>query len=149
MKIVLNKCYGGFSLSHEAKMRIFEKRGIKVFPYLNEWKDGDNFYEKYTPEKLKNSSLLTSVIYFKEKPPLTKFWDYEVEDTNYCPIFLNFDYEVRDDKDLVAVVEELGEKSFGRYAQLKVVEIPDGASYEISDYDGIETAHFGFNMGSV
>jgi hypothetical protein len=54
MKIVLNKCYGGFSLSHEAQMRIFEKRGVKVFPYFSKWENGDTFYEKYDSEKQKN-----------------------------------------------------------------------------------------------
>lgn len=54
MKIVLNKCYGGFSLSHEAQMRVFEKRGVKVFPYFSKWEDGDTFYKKYDSEKQKN-----------------------------------------------------------------------------------------------
>ena len=40
---------------------------------------------------------------------------------------------------LVECVEKLGEEANGQFANLKVVEIPDGVKYDISDYDGIET----------
>jgi hypothetical protein len=44
----------------------------------------------------------------------------------------------RDDPDLVAVIEELGPLANGRFARLKVVEIPDDVEWEIDDYDGDE-----------
>lgn len=40
---------------------------------------------------------------------------------------------------LVECVEELGEKSFGACASLKVVEIPDGVEWTIDEYDGKES----------
>ena len=40
---------------------------------------------------------------------------------------------------LVAVVEELGEKANGVYADLLIVEIPDSVDWYISEYDGYET----------
>ena len=39
---------------------------------------------------------------------------------------------------LIKVVEELGERVNGGCANLKVVEIPDGVSYDIAEYDGWE-----------
>lgn len=51
------------------------------------------------------------------------------------------DYRYREDKTLIEVVEELGEEANGRYADLKIVEIPDDLNYTIDDYDGIETLH--------
>lgn len=44
----------------------------------------------------------------------------------------------RDDPVLVAVVEELGEAAEQSLAKLKVVEVPDGVEWEISEYDGME-----------
>lgn len=44
----------------------------------------------------------------------------------------------RDDPNLVSVVEELGEAADGVCAMLKVIEIPEGIEWEISDYDGME-----------
>ena len=44
----------------------------------------------------------------------------------------------RNDPVLVDVVERLGKKSWGYCAELKVVEIPDGVDWEISEYDGSE-----------
>lgn len=44
----------------------------------------------------------------------------------------------RDDPALVQVVEELQEKSEGRYASLKVVEIPDDVDWIIQEHDGRE-----------
>ena len=77
-KIVLNKCYGGFGLSGEAR---------RYLGYLG--------------------------------------WDKPHE----IP---------RDDPRLIQVVEELREKANGPYAELKVIEIPDGVPWEIDDYDGYE-----------
>ena len=52
--------------------------------------------------------------------------------------------EFRSDPALVFVVEILGEKANGGYAQLKVVEIPDDVGeWYITNYDGNETIHEG------
>lgn len=39
---------------------------------------------------------------------------------------------------LVQVVEELGEQAWGRYSELKVVEIPRYVKWHISEHDGLE-----------
>ena len=39
---------------------------------------------------------------------------------------------------VVKVVEELGSNASGRFAELKVVEIPDGVKWQIQEYDGNE-----------
>ena len=44
----------------------------------------------------------------------------------------------RVDKDLIEVIESLGNKADGFCANLKVVEIPDGIDWEIDEYDGLE-----------
>ena len=44
----------------------------------------------------------------------------------------------RDDKYLVQVVEEMGDLANGKYAELKVVEIPDDVEWQIEEYDGWE-----------
>lgn len=49
----------------------------------------------------------------------------------------HYDIE-RNDPALVQAVEELGEQANGMFAQLKVVEVPDGVEWGIVDYDGIE-----------
>lgn len=45
---------------------------------------------------------------------------------------------LRDDSRLVQVVEELGEKANGKFAALKVVEIPDDVAWEINEIGGKE-----------
>jgi hypothetical protein len=44
----------------------------------------------------------------------------------------------RDDPILVEVVEQLGEDASDRFANLKVVEIPDDVQWGIEEYDGNE-----------
>ena len=57
-----------------------------------------------------------------------------IEDVNTIHI-----YDIRrDDPALVQVVEELGEKSSDRHASLHVAEIPEGVSWLIEEYDGLE-----------
>lgn len=44
----------------------------------------------------------------------------------------------RDDPDLIATVETLGEKAAGKFAELLIVEIPDDVEWVIEEYDGRE-----------
>ncbi len=44
----------------------------------------------------------------------------------------------RDDPYLVQVVRELGSEADGRYAELKIVEIPADVDWTIEEYDGRE-----------
>lgn len=54
---------------------------------------------------------------------------------------LDEDYNTRKERthpDVVAIVEELGERASGDCAKLAIVEIPDGVEWEIDEYDGME-----------
>lgn len=44
----------------------------------------------------------------------------------------------RNDPHLVSVVKELGSEADGSFAELKVVEVPDGVKWTIEEYDGSE-----------
>ena len=87
MKIVINTCHGGFSLSEKAQKLFCQYSTI-------EWKD----------------------------------WQ---EDWSY------YDIE-RNDQYLVRVIEELGDDANGRFAELKVVDIPDEVEWQLEEYDGKE-----------
>ena len=150
MKIVLNKCFGGFGLSHEAKMEIFKRKNIEVFPYINNFSyDSDDEYTRHTGQKLGSMDF---IYYFKKDPKIDKVTGIYSEIDRLYGIADDSSFSSdsnRGDKDLVAVVEKLGSEASGPYASLKVVDIPDGAEWEISDYDGVETAHYGFQTGSI
>ena len=52
---------------------------------------------------------------------------------------IQYDFDIdRNDPNLVKVVEELGGEANDRFAQLKVVDVPDDVQWIITDYDGIE-----------
>lgn len=55
------------------------------------------------------------------------------------PIKEHFDiYHRRTDPVLHQVVRELGDRANGDFAQLKIVEIPDGVDWVVQDKDGME-----------
>ena len=82
MKIVINKCYGGFGLSDKAL----------------------ELYNKLAGTNLEYADDLD-----------------------------------RNDPILVHVVETLGDEADGRFARLRIVEIPDDINWEIAEYDGVES----------
>lgn len=101
MKVVINRCYGGFGLSFEACKLIAERKG---------WTLATDDYDRE---------------YFIPKPWIDQRVDpYDLE---------------RNDPDLVAVVEELGEDANGYGAELKIVNVPEDIKWHIHDYDGMET----------
>lgn len=80
MKVAINTCFGGFSLSEEADTR------LKELGWVGEWS--------------RNIA--------------------------------------RDHPLLIQVIEELGPKANGSYAELSIVEIPDDVEWQIEEYDGNE-----------
>lgn len=129
MKIVINKCFGGFGLSHKAIMRFAELKGIKVYGYVDE---GYGSTKKLIPieENKKESYFL---IHYATKPNIK---NYNELNENYYS-FRFYDKE-RSDLDLIKVVEELGDEANGDCAELEIIEIPDNVDYIIEEYDGQE-----------
>jgi hypothetical protein len=130
MKIVINKCFGGFGLSHVAVMRYAELKGFVLHPYL----DG------ITREIYKDRAVIGNpeLLHHYSRTPVEGLpvgkWGLDL------PVGSSFDPSeiARNDSTLIQVVEELGEAADGQYAKLRIVEIPDGVEYEIDEYDGRE-----------
>jgi hypothetical protein len=115
MKVVINACFGGFSISLEAG-RFMAARGNKIAAAEVAEYDA----------KIADPSKLNSI----EQQFGAKWYGYGYVNGSSG-------YE-RNDPDLVAAVEELGEKAGGEYSWLRIVEIPDGVSWHIDEYDGNE-----------
>lgn len=129
MKIILNKCYGGFDVSEEAYKLYAEKKGLTLYCYYYDYKNN---------RMVKNVKAGSS--FFKYY--FTKDFGYSVEDKKIdWSTHLYLDSGHRDDPILIEVVEELGKKASGSYGNLVIVEIPDGMNYVINNYDGVETLH--------
>lgn len=132
MKIVINTCYGGFGLSPEAHILFAKKKGHELTFYKQTkyaFENGKDEYKKVEPTKTKKTDL----IYASTK---------DLGDViNDIPNNYRWSPDInRVDPDLISVIEELGTKNAsGPYAELKIVEIPDGVEWQINDYDGAET----------
>ncbi len=113
MKVVINKCYGGFGLSDAAVERCLEL-GMVLTEY-----GPDGRYLNPDADFVRTKEKFCGQSYYT------------------CHDHKNL---LRSDPRVVQAVEELGEKADGFCAKLKVIEIPyDGpAGWEVDEYDGME-----------
>ena len=111
MKIAINTCYGGFSLSPKAEYEVLKRMGYANIKYLNSDK----------VEVPLDSTEWSCNFYSNEE---------------YVSMSRTDD---RTNLHLIAVIEEMGEEADGDYAQLEIIEIPDDVDWYIDYYDGIET----------
>jgi hypothetical protein len=109
-RVVINTCYGGFSLSEEASRRIAKRKGL--------------------PFSIKKGEICD-----EEFPEGDLFY---IGDQNSDWAF----DDCRDDPDLLAVVEEMGDLAAGSTEQtkLKIVQFADVYNYriEMDHTSGIE-----------
>jgi len=129
MKIAVNKCYGGFSLSYDAMKRLSELKGYKIYCYRQtkyNYKDGIDEYKKID---IPNKNDLF-IYYFSE--------DLGETTNELRGQLLSQSDIIRNDPDLIQVIEELGNKANGKCANIRVVDIPDDINWEIEEYDGSE-----------
>ena len=128
MKVVINRCHGGFGLSDAAFERYLDLKGVTWYKGKTDY-GMSNYYtvpeEEYDALYEVCKVRPVSPDRFKEVNGLS-LSSYSVE---------------RDDPLLIQVIEELGEESWAKYAKLKIVEVPDDVQWEIDDYDGMESIH--------
>lgn len=118
-KIVINTCYGGFGLSHEAVLRYAELVGLSL-----SWQIDDISTRIYKQKAVVDNPSVLVHYYTSMQHTDENYWS-------------GRDI-VRDDTRLVQVIEELGSEANGRFASLVVVEIPDDVEWQIEEYDGFE-----------
>lgn len=130
MKVVINKCYGGFSISEEAVYKIAELKGLTIYPEMYGYLGLDKIY--WTCEE-KPEGYIEDINFSKAS----------IEDrikSNY--IFTENTISNRPSNRtcqfLIKAIEELGKNANGELSNLKIVEIPDEVEFTIEDYDGIE-----------
>jgi len=135
MKLVINRCHGGFGLSLAAIRRLAELKGHSVYFYKANYDNVDytakrKDRQKPTYHQTDNDSGLCVHPILEDLGPIC------TEDEIYAATFFN-DFE-RNDPHVVQVVEELGEAANGQFAELGIVEVPDDLDYVIEEYDGSE-----------
>lgn len=130
MKVVINKCYGGFSLSYTAVMAYAKRKGLdlKAFAPNPQREVNSRGLRKYVPF---DGTWEPFVVHYSTSE-LTSEGEFDGEGY-FLPNRIQ-----RNDPDLVAIVEELGDAANGGYAELAIVEIPDDVKWEIEEYDGVE-----------
>lgn len=129
MKIVINKCYGGFGLSLQAQRSYANRKGITLHFYRQtKYEHCDGVAEYARIDSSENSSFTHA-----HQTDHGQIFNGKCEDGCYY-----YPEIPRDDPDLIAVVEDMGDAANGEFAKLKIVEIPDDTEFEIDEYDGME-----------
>lgn len=136
MKVVINRCFGGFVLSDAAYLKLHEW-GVPIQKYIKQERDpvtglyprqsvndGEVIFDReLTPAD--ESSLSAIYHKFKGVRGNNRYWDDWTRDNRTHPL-------------VVRVVDELGAAADGDCSELAVVTIPDGIEWDIDEYDGRE-----------
>jgi len=134
MKIVINECYGGFGLSKEACQRYFDLKGQQVWIEVDKKFSALDMFTVWLVSPEERLEIKEGEAYHKmsRDERIDYNWKYS-QQTWYRDNNLT-----RNDPILVQVVEEMGDKAWGRYAKLAIVEIPDDVQWIIEENDGME-----------
>jgi hypothetical protein len=155
VKIVINACFGGFSLSPRAVKRLAELKGRYCFFFVpGKDESGHLDIHKHEPITLETLECSNSSFFYALDIPnpdtllsSQRCWgemtmeERRLSNEEWSRHSIEQREIKRTDLVLIQVVEELGPKANGRCAELKIIEIPDGTDWEIDEYDGMESVH--------
>jgi hypothetical protein len=111
-KVVVNRCYGGFSVSLAAARRMAELGHVEAAEEVREHDE-----KLADPSKLDDSERKYGVRWYG---------------------FICRDRKERADPTLVQTVEELGDAANGEFSKLDIADVPDDAEWTIEEHDGRE-----------
>lgn len=126
MKVVINRCYGGFSLSRSATIVL----AATDCPHIQRSEPKDYFggrpgWEKeFAKDQERSATGLFQRSLIIDGKIVT---DEHRNSGRNCPH--------------LAAVVETDPSASGGCASLEVIEIPDGTDFEIDEYDGMESVH--------
>jgi hypothetical protein len=131
-KVVINGCHGGFGLSRAGVECYARHKGINL----------------HIEEPTGRFAAISDPDYWlvppEQRPPSQDDWYNWTQEQRAESNRLHNEASLsprdipRDDPALVAAVEELGDAVSGKYAKLRVVEIPADVKWKIDEYDGLE-----------
>jgi hypothetical protein len=122
MKIVINRCHGGFGLSQKAYKWLID-HGMEHRPYITQTRDP-------VTKRLMHEPRNDGEVIFDPCVGESGYWEMWIR---HCK-----GWKGRVHKLVVRCVEELGDAANGDHARLKVVEVPDGVEWYVGNYDGVE-----------
>jgi len=126
MNVIINSCYGGFGISLFA-LKLLVERNSKIVE-KKEYKSPTDVTKSW--DKLHE---------FEDGYQSRGWGNYLIKDGYEYSLMSGYEDEVRTDKDLIDILEEYGSKKIsGEYAELRIIEIPDGIDFIIHEYDGME-----------
>lgn len=137
MKVVINNCFGGFSLSPAATVELWKRGGpIEATPIAEYWKSERDPNERFGS----NEALREWRAYQAQSPEQQRARSFITVFSPDESLVLSTrpSDEQRNNALLVQLVEEMGEAANGACAKLKIVEVPDDYNWEIAEYDGNE-----------
>lgn len=144
MKVVVNKCYGGFGISVQALKELVKRKAAcvesftpkKYYGGKNEkYKAGKDWEQNWNKDFARYENIGHGFMADKNR-------QYNVyKDGLIYSLKDRYENSLRTDKDLVDVVEKMGVKAHGHLSSLSVIEIPDGIDWELAEYDGMESIH--------
>lgn len=166
MKVVINKCFGGFGVSPDCLWELIRLgyKGVEVDDIGDYFGANNPTFADTAPQR-EREQLDRARQWWIEHPKgdhaefvrgLPAGWvlDYfgnTLYDTVARKVY-SYDrgnqfidgsiHKSRCDSDLIRLIEERGsEWASGKFAKLKVVEVPDGVPWEIDEYNGQESVH--------